>query len=113
METRRSGISEESAHGLSLYGSTTASARRCDDGGQVDKEGQRGEVAEVAARGGGGGQGAATTYDLWMGTRNERGGLEEGGCFSQSGAETSARGTKICLSRIFFVKKSQHNYYEK
>jgi hypothetical protein len=62
METRRSGISEESAHGLSLYGSTTASARRCDDGGQVDKEGQRGEVAEVVARGGGGGQGSS--YDL-------------------------------------------------
>jgi hypothetical protein len=34
---------------------TTASARRFGDGGRANKEGQRGEVAEVVARGGGGG----------------------------------------------------------
>jgi hypothetical protein len=50
MEKRRSGISEESAHGLALYGPTTASARRCGNGGRADKEGQRG---------GGGGQGSS------------------------------------------------------
>jgi hypothetical protein len=52
------------------------------------------------------GRGAATTYDLWMGTRNERGGLE-GGAF-RSRVPKRARGVPKFVCRVFFSSKNRN-----